>query len=124
TPRAPRFDLARETDPQLMARLASPNVFFRDLAQRILIERNSASTRVALEQLVLDERSPRNARMHALWALVGGGPLAVNFHLGLLSHQDAGLRAWGVRAAANAQDVAPSVRDRVVALAADGEADV
>ena len=36
TPRAAPFDLAKETDEQLIARLASPNVFYRDLAQRLL----------------------------------------------------------------------------------------
>src|SRR5207247_2265931 len=41
-PRAPKFDLATETDNQLIARLASENIFFRESAQRILMERLSA----------------------------------------------------------------------------------
>ncbi len=36
TPRAKPFDLAKETDEQLIERLGSPNVFYRDIAQRIL----------------------------------------------------------------------------------------
>src|SRR5439155_1557161 len=32
TPRAGRFDLAKETDDRLLERLHSPNVYFRDLA--------------------------------------------------------------------------------------------
>src|SRR5437660_1704965 len=39
TPRAPKFDLARESDDQLLGRLASGNIFFRETAQRILTER-------------------------------------------------------------------------------------
>ena len=75
TPRAPRFDLAAETDDQLIGRLASPNVFYRDLAQRLLAERNGPAANAALEALVLDDASGRKARMHALWARVGAGPL-------------------------------------------------
>ncbi len=39
TPRAPRFDLAAESDAALIERLKSPNVYYRDLAQRLLAER-------------------------------------------------------------------------------------
>src|SRR6266540_1264038 len=38
TPRAGRFDLAKESDDRLIERLHSPNVYFRDLAQRLLCE--------------------------------------------------------------------------------------
>src|SRR5947209_12434732 len=43
TPRAPRFDLANESSETLIGRLHSPNVFYRDLAQRVLVERNDAA---------------------------------------------------------------------------------
>ncbi|MCI0536120.1 MAG: PmoA family protein [Verrucomicrobiales bacterium] len=39
TPRAPKIDLAGETDDQLVARLATGNIYFRESAQRILTER-------------------------------------------------------------------------------------
>jgi len=105
TPRAGKFDLAQENDDQLIARLASPNVFFRDLAQRVLTERllsgeDHAAARTKLQELVLDDAQPRKARMHGLWALVGGGPLDGQFHAELWKQkQDATLRAWAVRAA-------------------------
>ena len=41
TPRAPTFDLASESDEELIARLASPNVYFREAAQRLLTERRA-----------------------------------------------------------------------------------
>ncbi len=124
TPRAPQFDLAKESDEQLIARLHSPNVYFRDLAQRLLGERNTPGIREGLRKLVLDESAPRKARMHALWALVGTGTLEVDFHRALLAHRDAGFRAWGVRAAGNFARVDPAIRRRVVDLARDGSADV
>src|SRR5881398_1389182 len=56
TPRAPKLDLATEIDDQLIARLASGNIFLRETAQRILTERlgsASGGLRTKLEQLVL-----------------------------------------------------------------------
>jgi putative membrane-bound dehydrogenase-like protein len=143
TPRAPQFDLAKESDAQLIERLKSPNVLFRDLAQRVLTERLAAvngrreaagdqgadaprSPALArrIEQLVLDGRVPRKHRMHALWSLIGGGPLEGKFHAALLEHDDAGLRAWGVRAAGNAGQVDDAIRGRVERLAGDRSPDV
>jgi putative heme-binding domain-containing protein len=124
TPRAPKFNLAEESDDQLIERLKSPNVYYRDLAQRLLCERNHLAARQKLEQLVLDDEAPRKARMHALWSLIGTGSLENDFHLKLLSHADAGYRAWGVRAAGNYGNVSPAVRDRVAAMAGDQSPDV
>ncbi len=119
TPRAPRFDLARESDDRLIERLASPNIYFRDLAQQILRERDAAATRPKLERLVLDDRASRKARMHALWALVGTDRLDPGFHARLLAHADPVVRAWGVRAAGNFRKVAAPLLEKVLALADD-----
>ena len=124
SPRAEKFDLAAETDAQLIGRLHSPNVFFRDIAQRLLAERNDPLTRPKLQRLVLDTAAPRKTRMHALWALIGGGPLSVEFHRALLAHQDSGLRAWGVRAAGNMGRVDEVVRDNVTPMTEDPSPDV
>jgi putative heme-binding domain-containing protein len=123
-PRAASFDLAKETDEELIERLQSPNIFYRDLAQRLLWERAQPETLLDLERLVLDDDEPRKARMHALWALVAAGPLDMAFHKRLLDHADATFRAWAVRAAGNQRRVDPQVRDRVIALVADPSPDV
>jgi len=124
SPRAPAFDLSRESDDELLARLRSPNVYFRDIAQRLLAERNTAATRPKLQKLALDDSAPRSARMHALWTLVSAGPLDDAFHLQLLASDDAGFRAWGVRAAGEMRTVSDAVRTKIVALAADPAPDV
>lgn len=117
TPRAEPFNLAEETDEQLIERLASPNVYFRDLAQRLLAERNHPETNTKLETLVLSESAPRRQRMHAMWARIGAGPLGDEFVelLPALTHGGElfafGLRAIGdvgVSASARAKEIVRS----------------
>jgi putative heme-binding domain-containing protein len=122
--RAPRIDLAAEPDETLIARLASPNIYFRESAQRLLAERSTPAIRGRLERLVRDDSAPRPARLHALWALIGGGPLEAEFHAWLLDHGDATFRAWGVRSAGNQGRVAPAIRARLAELAHDRAPDV
>ncbi|MGI8604238.1 MAG: PVC-type heme-binding CxxCH protein [Verrucomicrobiales bacterium] len=149
TPRAPKFDLARETDDRLIQRLASPNIYFRESAQRLLTERmsgepapaeagradlsaprgsaasdRSAELHAKLESLVLGNPSSRKARLHGLWALVGSGSLDPKFHEQLLAHKDPAFRAWAVRAAGNSGDVSPHLREMIAALPRDPSPDV
>jgi putative heme-binding domain-containing protein len=124
TPRAPRFDLSQETDDKLIERLRSPNVFYRDLAQRLLRERSNGETIKKLQALVLDEKEPRKARMHALWTVIGAGDVGRAFHLALLGHREPTFRAWGVRAAGNMRRVDDEVRSRILSLASDSDAAV
>jgi putative membrane-bound dehydrogenase-like protein len=122
--KAPRTDLAAEPDAALIGRLASPNIYFRESAQRLLAEQSTPAIRAGLERLVRDESAGRPARLHALWALLGGGALGAEFHAWLLDHADATFRAWGVRAAGNEGRVAPVVRARLVARARDSAPEV
>ncbi len=124
TPRAGRFDLGKESDDELIQRLHSPNVFYRDLAQRLLTERGTATIQRKLERLVLDGSAPRKARMHALWSLIGIGPLAPDFHARLLDHPEPAFRAWAVRAAGNAGKVAPELQEKIKKLSSDRSPDV
>ncbi|HZW29582.1 MAG TPA: PVC-type heme-binding CxxCH protein [Isosphaeraceae bacterium] len=118
-PRAPRFDLTRERDEDLVRRLSSPNIYFREAAQRLLAERDSPASRQLLRRLVLDDAAPRKARLHGLWALIGTGRLEPEFHARLLHHGDPAFRAWGVRAAGDFHRVEPELRDRLAVLAQD-----
>jgi hypothetical protein len=113
TPRVPRFDMAAETNQQLIERLHSDNVYIRETAQRLLSERAEASATRPLQQLVLNEATPAKTRLHALWALIGAGPLDAGFHEQLFAHEDAAVRAWAVRAAGNQGQVSEAVRDQV-----------
>ena len=124
-PPAPRLDLAKETDAQLIDRLHNGNSYFRETAQRLLAERNSSTARPALEQLVLDEKAPHKCRgWRALWSLVGAGPLDRQFHAPLLADSDPSLRSWGVRAAGNMHSVSPELAKKIVELSNDSSPDV
>ena len=69
TPRRAGFDLARSSDDELIELLASPNVYDRDIAQRLLTERASPAIRGKLESLVLDGKAdPQGADARALGA--------------------------------------------------------
>ncbi|MSR32030.1 MAG: c-type cytochrome [Gemmataceae bacterium] len=128
TPRAGQFDLASETDESLLNKLGHANVYYRDLAQRLLNERlvnsQSPGLRPKVEQIVLDEKAGFKARMHALFTLVSSGPLPEEFHLRLLGHKEEQFRAWGVRAAGNTREVSQEIRARIRQLAKDDSPDV
>ena len=119
TPRRFGFDLARSSDDELIEFLRDPNVYVRDIAQRLLTERGSPAVRKKLEALVLDDKAARTARMHGLWVLIGSGSLDADFHLELLSHRDPTFQAWAVRAAGNQGHVEPAIRERIRDLARD-----
>lgn len=124
TPRAPRIDLASETDDELIGRLLSPNLFYRDIAQRLLAERARPETLEKLERMVLDDRIELKSRLHALWSLVSARPLEVGFHGKLLQHAEPLLRAWAVRAAGNMGKVHPEIAETLARLVRDPSPEV
>jgi putative membrane-bound dehydrogenase-like protein len=124
TPRAGSFDLGKESDDQLIGRLRSPNIFFRDIAQRLLSERATPASRISLQQLVLNDTESQKSRMHALWALIGGGDLPVGFLNSLLRNNDSELRAWAVRAAGQQRESDTGVNATIYALRNDSAARV
>ena len=127
TPRAKPFDLKKSSDGELIGLLGSGNVYYRDIAQRLLYERcleQGGDLKKTLEGLVVGKDTPRKQRMHALWALISSGPLTETVHSQLLASDDPVLRAWGVRAAGNAGQVSDSIREKVVSLAGDSARDV
>lgn len=127
TPRAPKFDLATESDEQLVAHLASDNIFFRESAQRNLQERlrrGGARLRERLEKTALDSGASRAVRLHALWSMIGGGDLRTEFLAQVLNATDPAMRAWGVRTSRYQQSFPENIRNRVVELARDASPDV
>ena len=70
----PKPQLAAATPADLVNTLAHPNGWWRDTAQRLLVEKSAPSTIAPLKQLAIAAADPR-ARLQALWTLDGMGQL-------------------------------------------------
>ncbi len=70
TRRDARPALSKETPARLIERLSHPNGWWRDTAQRLLVERGDKTVVPALKALAGKAKDPR-ARLHALWTLDG-----------------------------------------------------
>jgi putative membrane-bound dehydrogenase-like protein len=113
TPRAPQFDLTQDSDEQLIGRLGSPNGFFRDMAQRILAERDNPGIPGKLCSTIGGRETPRKQRMHALWALLSRSDLKeeIDFLKMLMGNtKDPTVAAWCLRAFGDLGHMPPAVR--------------
>ena len=75
TRRGPRPSLSRSTPAELVALLSHQNGWWRDTAQRLLVERQATSVAPQLTRLVTQAPDWRT-RLHALWTLDGLGVIA------------------------------------------------
>jgi putative membrane-bound dehydrogenase-like protein len=132
TPRAPKFDLAAETNDQLIERLGGPNDYFRDTSRRVLNERLLAGKQediASLTQKLYDlavgtTKSSPKAQRGALFLVCGSDAIDSAHHLSLLNHADPFVRAWGVRATTSLKQLDNIVRDKALALTTDPSRDV
>jgi mono/diheme cytochrome c family protein/glucose/arabinose dehydrogenase len=82
----------------LVSRLGSPNGFWRDTAQRILVERQDADAVSILRQQVrTPDITPALARLHALWTLEGQGTLDAATFSAALEDPDTRVRTAAIR---------------------------
>lgn len=82
----------------LMVRLSSANGFWRDTAQRLLVENPTSESAEALQQLVSQRDSrPAVVRLQALWTLEGQGRLSLETLLSALDDPDSKVRSAAFR---------------------------
>lgn len=91
------FDLAKETTPQLIAHLSSPIGWWRDTAQRLLVERRDPAAIPLLRKLATNSDAPALARLHALWGLEGLGGLDQAILISSLGDPDPAICAAAIR---------------------------
>jgi mono/diheme cytochrome c family protein/glucose/arabinose dehydrogenase len=125
----PQPHLSTATPAELVQTLSHPNGWWRDTAQRLLVERQDPSTIPLLEKLITTGKSPDVtplAKVHALWTLQGMDK--VNDEVTSVAAKDSDPR---VRLAAlQTADVllhkhlAPKTEDVMAAMGADPDADV
>lgn len=113
-----RPQMHKETAVELVSHLASPNIWWRMTAQRLLIERQDKAAVKPLENLVHTSKYAP-ARMHALWALHGLHALGdAEIELGL-KDPEAGVREQALRLAEERLDKSAKLRQIVAAMVND-----
>jgi len=107
-PLGPRPRLGKATNAELVAALSHPNGWWRDTAQRLLVERKAEG--VIDDLRALAAAGPRSfGRVHALWTLAGVGQLDWGTTAAALAAEDASLRAHAIRLACGVADRPPAV---------------
>ena len=94
-PSKPRKLSAASSD-ELIATLSDVNGWYRDVAQRLLVERGDKSVHTSLEHLVLNGTNDL-ARFHALWTLEGLNALDPKVLFQLLDDRNVLVRTTAVR---------------------------
>jgi putative membrane-bound dehydrogenase-like protein len=122
-PRPPR--LSQATTVELVVILENPNAWWRETAQRLLLERADKSAERPLREM-LNRSASALARLHAMWTLHGLGQLTSDDWNAALRDADAGVRenAVLVALARNARMPLPAEErrragDRLISLTND-----
>jgi putative membrane-bound dehydrogenase-like protein len=100
SPRALKFDLAKETDEQLIELLGNPIVFIRETAQRLLQERDIRNQSSKLMALINDPKTSTKMRRHAAFVMLSKPQLdseILEVHPTQGFARDVVLEAWRVR---------------------------
>jgi mono/diheme cytochrome c family protein/glucose/arabinose dehydrogenase len=88
--------LSKASVSRLLETLSHPNGWWRDTAQRLLVERNDKSAVPALRKLAAGATDPRT-RLHALWALDGTESIDPETVTRALADRDRDVRVAAVR---------------------------
>ena len=124
---AAKPQLAKASSAELVNHLAHPNGWWRDTAQRLLVERGDASVVPALEKLATSGATPLG-RLHALWTLEGLGRLSAATVASVLDDSHPKVRVAAVRLSETfLRAITPAtaaLRAKVLALAKDAPPEV
>ena len=115
-------DLSNASTSRLARLLEHPNGWWRDTAQRLVVDRGDASAGPELRKL-LRAPDPRT-RVHSLWTLEALGLLGNDSILAALDDSDPNVREHALRLAETRLDDHSDLRSRVLRLAADTAARV
>ena len=92
----PPIMLSSASNPEIVDLLAHHNGWYRDMAQRMLVDRSDNDIIDALEQLILTSTN-RFAKLHALWTLEGLGYSDLDFFLKALKDSDPQVKTAALR---------------------------
>ena len=114
----PRPALGGAKTAELVALLADPDAWWRETAQRLLLERKDPAALPLLKDLVR-KRPNALGRMHALWTLESLGGLEDGEIIAGLNDPEPGVREQAVRLAEGRTQKSPDLLRAVLALAKD-----
>lgn len=117
------LNLDDSTDAQLVQKLASPNIWWRSNAQRLLVDRDHQAAVPALEQMAGNTQFPLG-RLHALWTLEGMHRLTPSLIMKALQDPVAGIRENAIQLAELHLGDDPSLVSSLLALKEDADAKV
>ena len=120
-PQPPR--LANANMAELIAAMESPHSWWRETAQRLLVEQRDRAAVDPLGKLLRTSQHPL-ARFHALWTLAGLNALADADLLVALDDEASGIRVQGILLSESRLDRSSQLLDRVLVLADDPAAEV
>ncbi|HUR59176.1 MAG TPA: c-type cytochrome [Opitutaceae bacterium] len=115
-------NLARATVAELVRTLSHANGWWRDTAQRLLVERRAQDAAAALRTLALDAKAAPLGRLHALWTLEGRAELDRSTVLSALDDADPRVQAAAIRLAEPflGKETNDAIAQRLLALARTG----
>jgi putative membrane-bound dehydrogenase-like protein len=93
----PMPKLSKTTTQELVKTLAHPNGWWRDTAQRLLVERADPKAQPLLESILESKTAPPVARLHALWSLHGLDQLDDDVIAETVKDADANVRVAAMR---------------------------
>jgi mono/diheme cytochrome c family protein/glucose/arabinose dehydrogenase len=102
TRRGPKPALSSAPPAALVTALSHPNGWWRDTAQRLLVERSDSSVVPALAAVVQNAAADPRARLHALWTLDGLDSVTAEMMMRAFDDRSRDIRAAAVRMAERA----------------------
>ena len=110
---------------ELVALLGDKNLWWRQNAQRLLVDRKDSSVLPALKEMALDSDPARSlGRLHALWTLQGLGALETSLIEKALTASEPGIRENAIRLAELHLQQAPGLSVALLRLEKDPDAKV
>ncbi len=104
--------ISKSSLEELVELLSHPDGWYRDIAQRLLVERNDKNVKPLLERLIV-EGTNFHGRFHALWTLEGLKLLKSDLLFPLLNDESTLVRATAVRLLENIAAENNAVRNRL-----------
>jgi putative membrane-bound dehydrogenase-like protein len=114
------IDLGRMNAAELTRTLDHPNAWWRDTAQRLLVERRDRTAIPVLRTLAKNSAG-EVARIHALWTLDALGGLETADVLAALQDQNGGVRENAVRLAESRAAASRDIRSRLPGMVDDAD---